>query len=403
LSIELKAVAPEDAIKSLALRGQQLSPSFAWQDAYGADHATMFTVARSAGFDILQDIQNGLSKALQEGRTFRDFSKELTPLLQAKGWWGKQLVTDPATGDKVAAQLGSTRRLQTIFDANMRVSYAAGHWANFQRNKVARPYLRYVAIMDMRTRPEHAARNNLCLPVDDPYWDTWAPPCGWNCRCTLQSLSQRDVDQMGETLKFEPPAETMKSWVNKRTGEVLKIPMGIDPGWEHNPGKVNAEAAVNDALAQKAAAAPLDLVTQLVQERVQSDAFGRFLVNPQGTMPVMSIQPPIGAAMGTDANVALLSAETMIEQKRLFPDLTRADYLNLPALSANPTVAFNGATKTHLLLQMADGRWLYGTLAMKGQGTTPFVSMIQYLTDAAAQKLIRDQGGTLIVDRRAVG
>ncbi len=34
----------------------------------------MFTVAKSAGFDILKDISDALEKALKEGRTVRDFS-----------------------------------------------------------------------------------------------------------------------------------------------------------------------------------------------------------------------------------------------------------------------------------------------------------------------------------------
>lgn len=234
----LKPLRPEAAIAALMNRGEQLDPSFSWMDVYGETHAQMFTVAKSAGFDILDDIFKGLLKALSEGRTFDQFARELKPLLQSKGWWGKRLVEDPATGQRVPAQLGSANRLKVIFDANMRVSYAAGQWANFDRNKRARPYLRYVALLDDRTRPAHAARHNLCLPVDHPYWDIWAPPCGWHCRCTLQSLSEREVEAMRGQLKFEPPQDLLKDFLNKRTGEIRAIPQGIDPGWDINPGKL---------------------------------------------------------------------------------------------------------------------------------------------------------------------
>lgn len=242
---DLKPLPPRDAIAALFARGQRLEPSFAWQDAWQADHAAMFTVAKSAGFDILKDIHEGLLKALSQGTTFRDFARDLTPVLQAKGWWGRQPATDPVTGDTRFAQLGSTRRLRTNFDVNMRVSYAAGHWASFERSKVARPFLRYVAILDDATRPQHRARHNLVLPVDHPYWNVWAPPCGWNCRCTLQSLSQRDIDRLraeGEELFFEPPADVMRSFVNSRTGEISTVPDGIDPGWAYNPGKAGFRA-----------------------------------------------------------------------------------------------------------------------------------------------------------------
>lgn len=253
MALKLEPLPPLDAIRALQRRGGRLDPSFSWLNRWQEDHAAMFTVAKSAGFDILELIYEAVKTSLEQGRTLRDFAGELTPLLQEKGWWGRQMVADPVTGEQVVAQLGSTRRLKTIFDVNMRVSYAAGHWASFERNKAGRPYLRYVAILDEVTRPQHAARHNLVLPVDHPYWNHWAPPCGWNCRCTLQSLSQRDVDRLiaqGETLFFEPPPLDMKPFLNKRTGEVIQVPDGIDPGWGYNPGKAGW-SAVERALAEK--------------------------------------------------------------------------------------------------------------------------------------------------------
>ena len=50
-------------------------------------HARSFTVARSAGFDILGDIQTALTKALQGGSNFALFKQELEPILQKKGWF----------------------------------------------------------------------------------------------------------------------------------------------------------------------------------------------------------------------------------------------------------------------------------------------------------------------------
>jgi len=237
MPIRLEPLAPADAIAALEARGRTLDPSFRWQDRYAEDHGRAFTVAKSAGFDILGDIYEGLESALKEGRTVRQFVDELTPLLQAKGWWGRKAVTDPQTGLPVTAQLGSPRRLRLMFNVNMRVSYAAGHWASFERNRLARPFLRYVAIMDEVTRPTHALHHNLVLPIDHPTWKVWSPPCGWNCRCTLQSLSQADVDRMRPMLRFEPPEIDAQPWTNKVTGEVRYIPEGIDPGWDYNPGK----------------------------------------------------------------------------------------------------------------------------------------------------------------------
>ncbi|MGY5789062.1 phage head morphogenesis protein len=399
MTIALKPLKPEDAIRALQARGSQLEPSFAWQDVYASEHAAMFTVARSAGFDILQDIFKGLSKALSEGRTFRDFSREVTPLLQAKGWWGRQIVTDPVSGEQSVAQLGSVRRLQTIFDANMRVSYAAGHWANFERNKASRPYLRYVAILDDRTRPEHAARHNLCLPVDHPYWNLWAPPCGWNCRCTLQSLSQREVDRMRGQLKFEPPADLMRSWVNKRTGEVREIPQGIDPGWDHNPGRSNAEAAINDALAQKAAAAPVELAEALIRERLQSDAFKRFLQQPVGSMPVMALAEENATAIGAGQRVAIMPATTAARQRAFNPEIQSQDYRGLPAIGSNPTLVLVEGGQSVLLRR--DGEtWLAVTISTDTAGKAPIVLSVSRMSENVLQQMLADPSARVVLDRR---
>ena len=245
MAVQIKAVAPADASAAYEVRRGKLTETFSWEELFEAEHATQLTVAKSAGFDILTDIDAAMVKALNEGRTLQQFSRELRPVLEEKGWWGRQLVTDPMTGEERLVTLGSPRRLKTIFETNMRVSYAAGHWASFERNKSSRPYLRYVCILDERTRPAHRARHNLVLPVDHAYWNKWAPPCGWGCRCTLQSLSERDIRRLqaeGEALKFEPPEDTYRDYVNKRTGEVVRVPDGIDPGWSYNPGKAGWQA-----------------------------------------------------------------------------------------------------------------------------------------------------------------
>lgn len=265
MPVQLKAVAPADAIAALLARGKHLDPSFAWQDRYAEDHAQAFTVAKSTGFDILVDIYAGLEAALKEGKTARQFAAELTPLLQAKGWWGRQMMQDPQTGLPVLVQLGSPQRLQLIFDVNMRVSYAAGHWASFERNKRARPFLRYVHLVGQEhPRLHHQALHNLVLPVDHPFWDVIAPPNGWHCHCTLQSLSQRDIDRLqaeGEKLVFEPPTLETQPWVNRRTGEVRHIPVGIDPGWDYNPGKAGHQSAL--AAAERLIAAPPELAAEI--------------------------------------------------------------------------------------------------------------------------------------------
>lgn len=304
----LTPLPPLEAIAALRRRGGRLAPSFDYREVWQDAHASMFTVAKSAGFDILQDILDALSAGASEGSTQRDFDRRLEPILRAKGWWGRREVDDPATGEIVTAQLGSARRLRTIFETNMRVSYAQGAWARFDRDKQTRPWLRYVALMDGRARPEHAARHNLCLPVDHPYWDLWAPPCGWGCRCTLQSLSDRDVARLqrdGEALAFEPPTDRMVSWLNTRTGEEEIIPAGIDPGWAYNPGKASLSAA---RAIERVLDAPEGWTTAALEAMPQAtrdEAYRRWMTAlldgrrvSIGGMPVGRLTPPVAEAVG---------------------------------------------------------------------------------------------------------
>lgn len=45
----------------------------------------------------------------------------------------------------------------------------------------------YHAVGDSRTRETHLAQHGVCAPVDDPFWNEWTPPNGYNCRCWLIS------------------------------------------------------------------------------------------------------------------------------------------------------------------------------------------------------------------------
>lgn len=403
MAIELKPLPPVEAIAAFEVRKRDLVETFSWQDFWQEEHATSFTVAKSAGFDILKDVSDAFEKALNEGKTPRDFARSLRPTLEAKGWWGKKLVEHPATGEIVPAQLGSLRRLQTIFDTNMRVSYAAGHWASFERNRRTRPFLRYVCILDERTRPAHRARHNLVLPIDHPYWDHWAPPCGWNCRCTLQSLSQRDIYRLvseGEELRFEPPQDTYRNFVNKRTGEIVRVPDGIDPGWAYNPGRAGYEARVNQAVAEKIADAPPEMVTAAVEERVASTAFDRFVQRPQGTMPVMPISAELAAALGSDARVALLSAETMEKQLRRHPEMTIGDYRLLPGFPTKATIAIADGPFSVVLVRLANGRWLHVVLKSTKSRKAAFVTSYRYTGEDRVRALLERPGVRIVFDRR---
>lgn len=225
---------PEEAIAWFRAKGFEIA--FDWRDVWQEENTRAFTVAKAMSRDLLEDIRAEVDRAISEGLTLADFSKALRPKLQARGWWGKALMDDPATGETRVVQLGSPARLRTIYETNLRTSYAAGKWQRIERTKKTLPLLRYVSIMDGREREEHHAWHGTILPVDHPWWETHNPPCGWGCRCDTQQLNERMLKRRGWEVN-EPRAFPQRDYVNRRTGEITKLERGIDPGWSYNVGK----------------------------------------------------------------------------------------------------------------------------------------------------------------------
>jgi len=255
---ELKPLPFQEAIAAFRRRASNLVKTDRWPDLWQNEHAAKFTVARSIGYDIEGDIADALDKALAGGTTFEQFARDLVPTLKAKGWWGRV-----ERGDGAQVQLGSFRRLTTIFNVNMRVSYAAGRWEQIQRTKQDLPYLMYSAVLDRRTRPAHRAWHGTILPVDHEWWQTHYPPCGWNCRCSVIQLTESAARRRGGVTET-PPSGPPKRWFNPVTGETIEVPFGIDPGWAHNPGEATQDFAKQSAkqMADKLVQVPAEIAAK---------------------------------------------------------------------------------------------------------------------------------------------
>ncbi len=253
---EILKVEPVEAIAHFRGKGHHVG--FDWRDTDAAEHLRSFTVAKAMRLDMLQDIRGAVDRALADGLSFRQFQNELEPLLRARGWWGRQPMTDSLTGETRIVQLGSPRRLRIIYDTNLRMAHAKGRWERIERAAKARPWLRYLAIQDARTRPDHMAWHGTVLRWDHPFWETHYPPNGWRCRCIVQQLSDDDLADFGVEPSGGPPpgsGET-RPWTNRRTGATVQVPRGIDPGFQHNVGLVGQAKPAQTQLAEKIAAAP---------------------------------------------------------------------------------------------------------------------------------------------------
>lgn len=227
--------APQEVVRYFESRPSV--PTFDWRDLAPHEHALAHTVAKTAGFNILEDLRAAIQKAVVDRVPFEQFRDELVPLLRQKGWWGERRVVDPVTGQTVKAQLGSLRRLQTIYWANVHSAHAAGEWARIEQNKEFLPWLTYVASVSERKRPLHLSWVGITLPVTDPWWRSHFPPNGWNCKCSVRQIGDREAGRLHQRHgKDQAPPINEQSWLNKRTGRTEKVPAGIDPGWQTNSG-----------------------------------------------------------------------------------------------------------------------------------------------------------------------
>jgi SPP1 gp7 family putative phage head morphogenesis protein len=235
---------PEDALAFLRSKGY--TASYYWDDTWKEVHAQAFTVAKMLKLDLLKDVHNALLQSLANGETFETFKKNITPQLQKAGWWGRQEMTNPYTSDKEDIQLGSARRLKTIYQTNMSTAYQAGHYKAMKEVADMLPYWQYIAVMDGRTRTGHEALNGKVFRADDPIWDTIYPPNGWHCRCTVRALSAAMVERMGVEVESGDDRIVTQD-VTLKNGEVVKQSLYIDPktgakvtigkGWDYNVGK----------------------------------------------------------------------------------------------------------------------------------------------------------------------
>lgn len=244
-----QALAPEDAIAFFRAKGVAIG--FNWRDVWEEEHAVAFTVAKAMTVDLLDEIRAAIDQALADGETLAQFQEQLSPRLQARGWWGRREVIDPLTGEVMEATLGSWARLRTIYDTNLRTAYAAGHWQRIERTADARPWLQYRHTPQEHPREEHQAWDGLVLRWDDPWWREHFPPNGWYCKCRAVQMSDRQIEARGLTPEKAPP-DIRKTWVDRRNNRVVVVPHGVDPGFATNPGRSDRRAEATERLKEKA-------------------------------------------------------------------------------------------------------------------------------------------------------
>ncbi|MDM4768626.1 phage minor head protein [Solimonas sp. SE-A11] len=414
---------PAAAIRYFEQKGHRIS--WNWQDTWQEANARAFTVAKATRMDVLGDIRGAVEQALKEGKTERWFENQLTPVLQAKGWWGKQFSVSP-DGSTERVQLGSPQRLKTIYRTNLQTAYMAGRYEQFAKNAKHRPYFQYVAVMDAKTRPTHAAMHGRVFRWDDPIWATHWPPCGFNCRCRVRALSDRNLADRGlEVEKSEGRISTREvdAGVDLRTGEIRRAEvsgirvlgqngkpttMWTDPGWNYNP----ARAAYMPELDRY----PADTAKQFTEGVVTGPEFTRWFriwqravddelkfdptLKPRQVGALMSrngkssMQYPLGIlddttreALGTQSQTVWMSSTTLIEHIAAHPEIGLADYQKLQKIIDQGEVY--KADDRRIMLLALEGRLYRASVKVDEKRERLFLLSLFETNEAAANTQIR--------------
>ncbi len=96
----------------------------------------------------------------------------------------------------------SNHYLMNVVRTNTATNYNAGRLAAQQSDavKALRPFWRYVTANDERVRDEHAALNGQVFEADSPEGLEYYPPLGYQCRCVMTTMSERQLDASGLTV-----------------------------------------------------------------------------------------------------------------------------------------------------------------------------------------------------------
>lgn len=158
----------------------------------------MFSAAKT--FNEVQDFRGLLINENVEIKTFKEFK---TDMLQLDEQYNKNW-------------------LRTEYDTAYGQAQSAVAWNQFEKTKDILPNLRYSAVIDENTSDICEPLDNICLPIDDPFWDVYMPLNHFNCRCLVL---QEDSDVI---LSNESEVKEITGKVSKEMQQAFKMNSGKD-------------------------------------------------------------------------------------------------------------------------------------------------------------------------------
>ena len=346
----------------------QMSPA-EFNRLRGEAKARAFAVSGIAKGDELSTVYNALQKSVDTGTSFSDFKRDCAPIFERRGWTGKR-----------------AWRVDNIFRTNIQTAYNVGRYQQMMEVVDTFPYWRYDGINDARTRPTHLAMHGRVFRADSPVWDTWYPPNGFRCRCSVTPLTEGQVKRRGLKVEtWDPSGETVFP-IDPQTGMRSPVPVQLlpDPGFAYNPGKAYWEE-MGSTLAAKAQEWPLPIAAQVLPEQASGGGFSSWYAAPVGNWPLARLTDEHATMIGAQvARVALLSAKTALQQAISYPEITAAEYALIQNAVDLGLVIQDGARSLIYVLQEENG---YVTVVKSTRsGDKIYVSSFRRLSSTEAKR-----------------
>lgn len=211
----------DEAIRVLAAKLNVTSSH--WSDVWGKAHSRSFAVAGAATEALVADFREAVMRAIEEGESLGQFRKRFDAIVETHGW-------------EHAGKPGW--RARVIYETNLGSAYAAGRHAEMTEPGTlqAFPYWQYVHSGKKHFREQHKRWNGTVLRADDDFWRWAYPPNGYHCGCWVRPTTARDVARQGKSGPDPSPERVIEPYVVRKTGEVKRRTVGVDPGFDHNPG-----------------------------------------------------------------------------------------------------------------------------------------------------------------------
>lgn len=164
-------------------------------------------VKKSTELETTKSLMNNLTKALEEGKTFKQWNNDSESILKntgfgENGWY-----------------------LNLVWRNNLHSAYNAGSYIQQEDNKENKPYGLYDAIEDGRESDICKTLNGKVYPLDHEFWDSFMPPNHHNCRSRRIAISKPDLREY--ELKSSKTITSDIEDLKKKMGDFLGNPASL--------------------------------------------------------------------------------------------------------------------------------------------------------------------------------